>query len=127
MGRTEGEGREGGEVNRPFIVVTDEQRTPEWQQARVGMLTGTDAPALLATIKSGEAAARMNLRVGLVVERLTGQSDDANGYVSDAMRRGADLEADAVAAYELATDRIVSPVGFLRHPELLAGCSPDGQ
>lgn len=113
-------------MSAPFIVVTDDQRTPEWHQARVGMLTGTDAKSMLATIKSGEAAARRDLRTSLVVERLTGKSAE-DGFVSDAMKRGTELEPDAVTAYELATDRMVSPVGFIRHPELPTGCSLDGQ
>lgn len=110
---------------KPFLIVTDEQRTEAWHKARVGKLTGTDARAMLATIKSGEAAARRDLRLTLVVERLTGESQD-DAFVSKDMQRGADLEPDAICAYELATDTVVQPVGFLAHPELLAGCSPDG-
>jgi len=114
-------------VTRPFVVVTDDQRSPEWHAARVGMLTGTDAGSMLATIKSGEAAARRDLRLSLVLERLTGQSQDSDGFISKEMQRGTELEPDAIAAYELRTDRLVRPVGFLRHVELPAGCSPDGE
>lgn len=110
----------------PFRIVTTEQRTPEWHQARVAMLTGTCASDMLATIKSGEAAARRDLRARLVAERLSGQSQE-DGYVSKEMQRGSDLEADAICAYELARDVVVQPVGFLAHHELSAGCSPDGQ
>lgn len=128
--RDEGVTREGGcEVTAalaPFVVVTDDQRTPDWHQARVGRLTGTCAADMLATIKSGEAAARRDLRARLVAERLSGQSQE-DGYVSKDMQRGADLEADAICAYELVRDVVVQPVGFLAHPDLLAGCSPDGQ
>lgn len=111
---------------KPFVIVTDEQRTDAWRAARVGMLTGTDARSMLATIKSGEAAARRDLRMSLVVERLTGEAQE-DGFVSADMKRGAEIEPDALCAYELATDAVVQPVGFLRHPSLLAGCSPDGQ
>lgn len=112
---------------KPFRVVTLEQRTPEWLAARVGMLTGTCAADMLSTIKSGEAAARRDLRTRLVVERLTGQAQDEGGFVSKDMQRGSDLEGDAIAAYELLSENVVQPVGFLAHPELPAGCSPDGQ
>lgn len=112
---------------RPFRVVTLEQRVPEWYAARVGMLTGTCAADMLATVKSGEAAARRDLRTRLVVERLTGQSQDEGGFVSKDMQRGTDLEGDAIAAYELASGHMVQPVGFVAHLELPAGCSPDGQ
>lgn len=111
---------------KPFLIVTDDQRSDDWRKARIGMLTGTDAKAMLATIKSGEAAARRDLRTALVVERLTGEAQE-EGFVSADMKRGTELEPDALCAYELATDTMVQPVGFLRHPELPAGCSPDGQ
>jgi hypothetical protein len=37
------------------------------------------------------------------------------------------MEADAFAAYEAATGNLARRVGFLAHPELMAGCSPDGE
>lgn len=108
-----------------FLTLTTTQRTPDWYQARVGKLTGSSANDMLATIKSGEAAARRDLRMRLVTERLTGQSQES-GYVNEAMQRGIDLEPMAIAAYEAETGSLVRPVGFLAHAELLAGCSPDG-
>lgn len=81
---------------------------------------------MLAKIKSGEAAARRDLRVRLVVEQLTGVSQE-DTFVSKDMQRGIDREADAFAAYEAATGNLVHRVGFLAHDELAAGCSPDGQ
>lgn len=106
-------------------VITVDQRTPEWFQARVGRLTGSAAAEMLATIKSGEAAARRDLRVRLVVERLTGQPQE-DGYTNAAMQRGIDKEPDALAAYEALTGLMAWPVGFLGHDDMMAGCSPDG-
>ncbi len=111
---------------KPFVVVTEEQRTPAWHQARVGKFTGTCAADMLATIKSGEAAARRDLRARLVAERLSGATQE-DGYVSKDMQRGTDLEPDAIAEYELVTDAMVVSVGFIQHPELPVGCSLDGQ
>lgn len=101
------------------------QRSPEWYQLRAGKLTGSRAADMLAEIKKGEAAARRDLRVQLACERLTGASQD-NGYVSTEMLRGMEMEPHAIAAYEADTGAIVRSVGFLEHPELPAGCSPDG-
>jgi hypothetical protein len=101
------------------------QRSPEWHAARVGMFTASCAGDMMATIKSGEAAARRDLRVRLVVERLTGQSQE-DVYVNAAMQRGIDKEAEAFAAYEALTGNIAFAVGFLAHDTLKAGCSPDG-
>lgn len=107
------------------ILCTD-QRVPEWYAARVGKLTGSVAGDMLARIKTGEAAARRDLRTRLVCERLTGQSQEDN-FVSPAMLHGIEMEAAAFAAYESATGHMVNRVGFLAHDELPAGCSPDGE
>jgi hypothetical protein len=108
------------------IVVDVAQRSPEWFAARCGRLTGTGAADMLATIRSGEAAARRDLRVRLAVERITKRSQDAGGYVSLEMQWGIDHEADARRAYEAATGDVVHEIGFLAHPTLMAGCSLDG-
>lgn len=101
------------------------QRSPEWFQARLGHLTGSVAKDMMATIKSGEAATRRNLRTRLVVERLTSAPQD-DGFTSAAMQHGIDKEPDAFAAYMGLTGEMASLVGFVGHDELLAGCSPDG-
>lgn len=101
------------------------QRSPEWFAIRCGKLTASDAKDMLATIKSGEAAARRDLRARLVAERLTGRPQD-DGYTSDAMQHGIDTEAESRRCYESVRGILVEDVGFLGHDELLAGCSPDG-
>ncbi len=108
-----------------MIVRECEQRTDEWRSLRLGKLTGSVAGDMLATIKTGEAAARRDLRLRLVCERLTGQSQE-DGYVSKDMQRGNDMEAAALAAYEALTGQIALLVGFCDHDTLQAGCSPDG-
>lgn len=109
-----------------FTVVNVPQRTPEWMAARLGRLTSTGANDMLATLKSGgEAAGRRNLRVRLMLERVTGKSQERD-YVSPAMQAGADAEADAVAAYEALTGTVLHRTGFLSCDDLMAGCSLDG-
>ncbi len=80
---------------------------------------------MLATIKSGEAAARRDLRTRLVLERLTGQSQE-DGYVNAAMQWGIDHEADAFDAYEAHSGNLTRRTGFLSHTDLWVGCSLDG-
>lgn len=108
------------------VVLDVDQRSDAWRLVRVGKLTGTSAGDLLATVKSGgEPAARRDLRLRLAVERLTGRPIE-NGFVSRDMLRGIDLEPLALGTYEALTGNIVTPVGFVAHPTLAAGCSPDG-
>ena len=102
-----------------------DQRTPEWFKLRAGKLTGSTAKDMLATIKTGEASKRRDLRYKLVAERLTGESQE-DGYINAAMQWGLDHEAEAVAAYEALTGQMVQAIGFCEHEALAAGTSPDG-
>lgn len=102
-----------------------DQRSPEWYALRLGRFCGSRAADMLATIKSGEAAARRNLRLQIVLERLTGKAQE-RGYVSQAMQDGIEREADAVALYDAATGLCARPTGFLALNDVMAGCSPDG-
>lgn len=112
-------------MNRNFTVIDAEQRSPAWKQARCGRLTASRAKDMLAAIKSGEAAARRDLRVQLVTERLTGEPQD-DVYVNADMERGMVLEADAFAAYEALTGQVATRCGLVAHNEISVGCSPDG-
>lgn len=109
-----------------FTVLEADQRSPEWFKARAGRLTGSVAAEMMATRKdSTEAAARRDLRTRLVLERIVGEplEDD---YQNFDMRRGIELEPEAIGAYEALTGRIVWRTGFLAHEELPIGCSLDG-
>jgi hypothetical protein len=110
---------------RNFTICEAEQRSPEWFAARAGRLTGSRAGDMLATIKSGEAAARRDLRTQLVAERLTGNPQE-DTYINAAMQWGIDHEADAFAAYEAHTGNVARRTGFLLHTLCPAGCSLDG-
>jgi YqaJ-like viral recombinase domain len=110
---------------KAFTIIDAEQRSPEWFAARLGRLTGSVAGDMLAKIKSGEAAGRRNLRLRLVLERLTGRPQESE-FVSPAMQTGIDREASAFAAYESLTGMMATRSGFLAHRTHLAGCSLDG-
>lgn len=102
-----------------------DQRSEAWHALRAGKLTASCAGDMMARIKSGEAAARRDLRTRIVCERLTGLPQE-DAYLSRDMQRGIETEAEALAEYEIRADAIVQRVGFLTHPELPVGYSPDG-
>lgn len=106
-------------------ILDCDQLTPEWIAARLGRLTASRAVDMLATIKTGEAAARRNLRTQLVLERLTSKAQEC-GYVSAAMQQGMEREPDALLWYEALTGQIVQRTGFIVHNDLMAGASLDG-
>ncbi len=107
-------------------IIDAAQRSPEWFAARCGLLTASKAKEL-GFLKDGKTptAARRDLLMQLVCERLTGQPQE-DSFTNAAMQRGADLEPVARRAYEAASGNLVQEVGFCRHDTLAIGCSPDG-
>lgn len=100
-----------------------EQRSEEWFQARLGKVTASRVADVLAKIKSGESASRRNYKIQLVSERLTGERQET--YVNQAMQDGIDREFYARERYVQQFGE-VEEVGFVKHPTLEAGASPDG-
>jgi hypothetical protein len=108
------------------IVLSCSQRSEEWHRARLGRLCASYANDFLAQNKTpGDPAARKNLKVRLVLERVTGKSQES-GYVSQDMQNGIDREADALALYEAQASVMLCYSGFVIHDTLMAGWSPDG-
>lgn len=105
-------------------IIEAPQGSAEWLQARCGVPSASRFAAIMATVRSGEAAERRNYRTDLVVERLTGRP--LEGFTTPAMKQGIEREPFARMAYEARTGNIVQEVGFCRHDELNAGASPDG-
>lgn len=102
-----------------------DQRTDTWFAARVGRVTASRVHEIMATLKDGKpAAARANYMADIVLERLTGKR--AEGFSNDAMDWGTQTEPQARAAYSAKTGELVTEVGFVNHPTLMAGASPDG-
>jgi len=102
-----------------------EQGTDEWLESRRGKVTASRVKDVMATIKSGESAARRNYRMELLCQRLTGQ--DEQGFVSAPMLRGIELEPIARGTYEGETGNEVTQVAFIDHPKIkMCGASPDG-
>lgn len=108
-------------------ILDCEQRSREWFTARAGLLTASEAAAMLSKPKKNgeETVGKVELRLRLALESLRGEPLE-DSFESQWMIRGRAREADAVGAYEAASGEIVTTVGFLRHDTLPIGCSPDG-
>jgi putative phage-type endonuclease len=100
-----------------------EQRSEEWFKARLGKVTASRVADVLAKIKTGESASRRNYKIQLVSERLTGEKQET--YINQAMQDGIDREFYARERY-VQQHGEVEEVGFIQHPTLEAGASPDG-
>ncbi|KKL09016.1 hypothetical protein LCGC14_2570060 [marine sediment metagenome] len=103
-----------------MIIHEMEQRSPEWFAVRLGKITGTS----FTTMANGRPATIETLCEKTAAERITGVSSE-NGFINEAMERGIELEAQALALYSTENFGDVKTVGFVELDEFI-GCSPDG-
>lgn len=108
-----------------FILSAHEQGSEGWLLDRAGKATGSRAKDILATIKTGESAARRDYRLELAIERMTG-TPAPQGFVSQEMMWGTEQEPFSRMAFEERTGLIVNEAGFAYLPDVMAGCSVDG-
>lgn len=102
-----------------------QQGTAEWFAARLGCATASRFKSVLAKLRDGKpAAARAEYAIELATERLTGQP--IARFSNAAMQWGTDNEPAARIEYAWRRELEVAEVGFLRHPSIAAGASPDG-
>jgi putative phage-type endonuclease len=103
-----------------------EQRSDNWHKARLGKLTASRVSDAISMLKTGaEAEKRINYRLELASERLTGRRTEM--FENHFMRWGTEYEPMARLVYAQRVGEIVSEIGFVDHPELdWAGASPDG-
>tara|TARA_R110000851_G_scaffold98564_1_gene213261 strand:- start:252 stop:872 length:621 start_codon:yes stop_codon:yes gene_type:complete len=103
-----------------------EQGTPEWLQARCGLITASKINAVMSKGRgSAPSATRATYMAELVAERLTG--NPTAGFTNSSMDWGTETEPQARAEYTMRTGNMVEEVAFVPHPSLQkAGASPDG-
>lgn len=102
-----------------MIFFDIDQRSPDWHQIKLGVLSASDAYKIVCGGKGLETLCQQK-----VAEILTGES--SNHFINDDIQRGIDLEHEARLAYELATGLKTKTVGFVKPTKnALIGCSPD--
>ena len=96
------------------------QNSDEWHALRSTRFTASNFPKLFA---KESTKTYQNLINEIVFARLTGEVSES--YQSEWMKRGNELESEAIESYELETFNKVTPIGFVELDEWV-GCSPDG-
>jgi hypothetical protein len=109
-----------------YIVCPHPQGSDGWRMDRLGKVTGSVSEAVFATVKSGEAATRANLRMALVLERITQIPTPATFKETEAIAWGKEQEPFSRMAYELERDLTIEELGFIYLRDCEAGCSVDG-
>jgi len=103
-------------------IIDVEQNSPEWMQARCGIVTASTFAKVLSQGKDGGASVgRRDLMLKLAGEILTGEPAP-EGYRNTDMDRGHEQEPEARALYALRYDA-PERVGFIRNGR--KGASPD--
>ena len=103
-----------------------EQGTEAWLEIRRGKVTASKMKDVMAKGRGKEPSkTRQKYMTQLLVERLTGQSEDF--YVNAAMEWGTEHEPQARLVYEFLHDVEVKQIAFADHPTVeMFGASPDG-
>lgn len=102
-------------------VITADQGSEAWHQARIGVPSGSKFGDVMA---KGGGATRANYLTAIALERITGVREEFKA--TKAMEEGTEREPFARASYEARTGEIVDEIGFCLHDTLLCGVSPDG-
>ena len=103
-----------------------QQGTGAWFNQRTGKLTASRMASAMSYLKGGgDSAARKDLKIEILAERLT--DSIVPKFVTGAMQWGFDHEAMAKEAFEKKTGLKITDVGFVDHPMIeYFGASPDG-
>ena len=103
-----------------------QQGTGNWFNQRTGKLTASRMASAMSYLKGGgDSAARKDLKIEILAERLT--DSIVPKFVNSAMQWGIDHEAMAKEAFEAKTGLKITDVGFIDHPMIeYFGASPDG-
>lgn len=97
------------------------QGSEAWFLDRCGHATASCFSDVLA---KGQGKTRAAYLRKIVTERLTGKPSES--YSNGHMLRGKMQEPLAKLAYESFTGEPIEEAGFIKHPLIMAGCSPDG-
>lgn len=107
-----------------MIIIDCEQNEPAWFQARNGILTASEFGKVITPAKMELSRSADGYINKLVAEWLTGKADE--GFQSDWMKRGLEVEEEARDFYAFHTEIEVTEVGFCLEDAKRWGCSPDG-
>lgn len=99
-------------------IIDCEQGSPEWFEARRGVVTASRFSDVLA---KGQGITRRKYMLTLAAEAITGEIGES--YTNDHMERGKIMEAEARDLYSFSRDVEPISVGFMKRGRV--GASPD--
>lgn len=101
-----------------------EPGSTEWLKVRLGLPTASMAHHILTPAKLEFSKQSREYAFRLVAEKLLNESLDSIDYIEH-VKRGQDLEPQAVQMYEMLEEVETKSVGFITLDDLSAGATPD--
>ncbi len=108
-----------------LIIHTAPQGTPEWLQARKGVITGSRFKDCRDRLKNGSPSKKC-LDYAMDVAREREGGEPMQIFANGAMRLGTEQEPYARAVYERKTGNMVGEAGLITTADRLFGISVDG-
>lgn len=114
-----------------MIIVECDQGSPEWFQARSGVITASNFEECRKRLKSGKNKGDFSSKAReyafrLAIERISGELLDEDKFDTFEMRRGRELEPEARALHEKKIDMLVLQTGIALTDDNVFGASVDG-
>lgn len=100
-----------------------EPRSRAWFDHRIGLCTSSNFHKILTSKTLKVSSQAPKYMAELIAERITGEQTE--GYQSEWMVRGQDVEDSIWRSYEVYTDAETSRGGFFTNDAGTIGCSPD--
>jgi len=109
-----------------MVFIDCSQGSPEWLQARCGVITASKFKDACDKLKSGKPSAKAILYASQVaMERVTGKPNDEQ-FVTWQMKQGTEREPMARLEYESRTGNLATESGIVLTDDRMFGYSSDG-
>lgn len=109
-----------------YRLIECPQGSPEWLEARAGVITASRFKDAVDALKNGTPSAKsVSYAAQVAIERISRTPSD-EGFTTWQMRRGTELEPTARMEYEVITGNLASESGLALTEDGVFGYSTDG-
>lgn len=105
-------------------ILNLKQGSDEWFSARLGVPTASGFSKIITPAKGDKSTSYKSYMYELIAEKLI--NEKTNGFKSEFMERGNEIEPLARASYEFIHEVEVKQVGMIFNDDMTIGISPDG-
>lgn len=114
------------EIHRIPQHFEDGTTNPEWLGLRKGVLTASEFGMWLVKCTTAAAKKAKESAICKIIAETADLWEPSETWTKEEMKRGLELEPEAIAAFEKFSGKKVESVGFCQSLHGRFGCSPDG-